>query len=87
MERLQTFDEAGAPLTLEARYKVHALGMWHKSAQVYLFNESGELLIQQRSHLKDLWGGFGVIVSESLKPWRIFGRRRYSRPIRRASGD
>ena len=66
MERLQTFDKAGAPLTLEARNKVHAQGIWRKSAQVYLSNESGELLIQQRSHLKDLWGAFGVIVSESI---------------------
>ena len=70
---MQTFDEAGAPLTLEARNKVYALGMWHKSAQVYLFYESGELLIQQRSHLKDLWGGlWSDSVGEHLSPGESF---------------
>ena len=73
MEMLQTFSEMLEVRSLETRYSVHQLGLWHKSTQVYLFNTEGELLIQQRSEIKDLYPGLWAdSVGEHLKPGESF---------------
>ena len=35
------------------RSEVHARGLMHRAAHVFVFNSSGELLLQQRSATKD----------------------------------
>ena len=69
VEELQIFDRTGRALGLCPRHVVHTEGHWHKSAQVFLFNEAGELLIQQRAFDKDLYAGlWDYSVGEHLKP-------------------
>ncbi len=69
MEELQIFDRAGRPSGVRPRHVVHAEGHWHKSAQVFLFNDQGQLLIQQRAIDKDLYAGlWDYSVGEHLKP-------------------
>ena len=73
MEKFQTFSESGEVMTLEERGVVHSKGLWHQSAQVYLFNEHGDLLIQQRSDQKDLYAGlWDGSVGEHLRPRESF---------------
>ena len=73
MEKFQTFSESGEVMTLEERGVVHSKGLWHQSAQVYLFNEHGDLLIQQRSDQKDLYAGlWDDSVGEHLRPRESF---------------
>ena len=69
MEYFQIFDEAGAPLGLKRRDEVHRDGDWHKSAQVFLFNPVGELLLQKRARDKDLYADlWDYSVGEHLRP-------------------
>jgi 16S rRNA (adenine1518-N6/adenine1519-N6)-dimethyltransferase len=37
-----------------SRREVHAQGLRHRAVHVFVFNSQGELLLQKRSHLKDL---------------------------------
>ena len=76
VEELQIFDRTGRALGLCPRHVVHTEGHWHKSAQVFLFNEAGELLIQQRAFEKDLYAGlWDYSVGEHLNLMRISGAR------------
>lgn len=69
VEYFQTFDDEGRPLGLVPRDEVHARGLWHKSAHVFLFTGSGELYVQQRAADKDLYAGaWDFSVGEHLKP-------------------
>ncbi len=79
MEYFETFDDAGERLGLVARDVVHRSGLWHKSAQVFVFDEAGALLIQQRAADKDLYAGlWDYSVGEHLQPGESFvaGARR-----------
>ena len=68
-EWFQTFNEASEPLALKLRERVHIDGDWHKAAQVFVFDFSGRLLIQQRSADKDLFPlRWDSSVGEHLKP-------------------
>ncbi len=79
MEYFETFDQEGRSLGLESRDVVHRSGLWHKSAQVFVFDTAGALLIQQRSADKDLYAGlWDYSVGEHLQPGESFaaGARR-----------
>ena len=52
-ELLDVFDEQGTLIGVAPRSQVHAKGLWHKTSQVWLLNEFGELLLQLRSAAKD----------------------------------
>jgi len=56
-------------LGLERRGIVHKQGLWHRTVNVLVFNEIGQLLIQKRASSKDvcpnLWD---LSVTEHLKP-------------------
>lgn len=69
MELFRTFNEQGEPVALVPRNEVHAAGYWHKSAQVFVFNAGGELLLQRRAPSKDLYAGlWDYSVGEHLQP-------------------
>jgi len=68
-ELFETFDEAGRPTGLAPRDRVHATGLWHRSAHVFLFDPDGALYIQQRAAGKDLFPGrWDFSVGEHLQP-------------------
>jgi isopentenyldiphosphate isomerase len=68
-EYFETWDDHGRPTGLIAREIVHARGLWHKSAHVFLFNVRGELLVQRRADDKDLYPGrWDFSVGEHLQP-------------------
>jgi isopentenyldiphosphate isomerase len=68
-ELFETFDEAGHSTGLVRRAEVHARGLWHRSAHVFLFDGSGALIIQRRASGKDLFPGcWDLSVGEHLKP-------------------
>jgi isopentenyldiphosphate isomerase len=72
-ERFETFDDLGNPTGLVERDVVHATGLWHKSAHVFLFNGSDELYVQRRAAHKDLYPGlWDFSVGEHLKPGETF---------------
>ncbi len=73
MELFATFDRHGGELGLRPRHEVHRLGLWHKSAQVFVFDPSGLLLIQRRAPDKDLYADlWDYSVGEHLKPGEEF---------------
>lgn len=48
---------------------MHAEGLWHKSAQVFLFDSAGRLYLQRRATGKDVCGGlWDQSVAEHLQP-------------------
>ncbi|MCH8142015.1 MAG: NUDIX domain-containing protein [Proteobacteria bacterium] len=68
-ELFETFDDNGNFTGLVERALVHSLGLWHKSASVFLFNVNCELYIQRRAPDKDLYAGqWDYSVGEHLKP-------------------
>ena len=68
-EQFATFTETGEPLGLVPRSRVHAEGLWHKSAQVFLFDAGGRLILQRRSADKDVCPGlWDQSAAEHLKP-------------------
>lgn len=78
-ELFETFDAAGNPTGLVARSRVHARGLWHRAAHVWLFTSDGRLHIQRRAAHKDLYPDlWDFSVGEHLKPGESFeaGARR-----------
>ncbi len=72
-EYFETFDEAGQLLGLAPRDEVHRNGSWHKSAQVFVFDDTGALLLQRRAQHKDLYAGlWDYSVGEHLQPGESF---------------
>lgn len=73
MELFATYDERGDAAGLVDRAQVHQHGLWHKSAQVFIFNPRGDLLMQLRAADKDLYGGlWDYSVGEHLQPGESF---------------
>lgn len=68
-ELLETLDTDGAPVGLAPRNRVHAEGLWHRAAHVWVYDEQGCVYVQRRSSQKDLnpdcWD---VGVGEHLQP-------------------
>ncbi len=60
-EMLDLIDEDDAVIGRETRVAVHAKGLWHRGAHVFLFTREGKLLIQKRSAARaaypSLWDG------------------------------
>lgn len=52
-ELLFVVDENNIPLEPKPRDEVHAKGYWHRNTHLWIVNDKGELLCQQRSQLKD----------------------------------
>ena len=72
-EPFEYFDEVGKCLGIKSRGEVHQQGLWHRSAQVFLFNPAGELLLQKRAANKDLYAGlWDYSVGEHLQPGESF---------------
>jgi len=68
-ELFETFDETGRPTGLVPRTEVHARGLWHRSAHVFLFRSDGGLYMQRRASTKDLYPGrWDFSVGEHLRP-------------------
>jgi len=68
-ELFETFDAQGNPRGLVARHRVHSLGLWHKSAHVFLFDSWQNLLLQLRAADKDLYPAlWDYSVGEHLQP-------------------
>lgn len=68
-ELLETLNDAGEPAGLVPRDRVHAEGLWHRAAHVWLYDRDGNVYVQRRSPYKDLnpdcWD---VSVGEHLQP-------------------
>jgi isopentenyl-diphosphate delta-isomerase len=78
-ELFEIFSEDGQRLGLAPRGRVHRLGLWHRSAQVFLFDHHGRLLLQRRAMTKDVCPGlWDQSVAEHLKPGETYldGARR-----------
>lgn len=72
-EYFETFDDHDRPTGLVPRSEVHARGLWHRSAHVFLFNGGGELYLQRRAPGKDLYPGrWDFSVGEHLKPGETY---------------
>jgi isopentenyldiphosphate isomerase len=68
-ELLETLDFRGKPLGLAPRSRIHGEGLWHRAANVLLFDPDGRLWIQRRAAAKDVWpGGWDLSVAEHLAP-------------------
>ena len=72
-ELFETYDDAGRPMGLMARHRVHTLGAWHRSAHVFLFDSAGALLVQRRAPDKDLYPDlWDYSVGEHLVPGETY---------------
>lgn len=72
-ELFETFDDAGAPTGLVERSVVHARGLWHRAAHVWLFASDGRLHVQRRAAHKDLYADlWDFSVGEHLQPGESF---------------
>lgn len=72
-ELFEIFDDQGNPRGLAARPRVHSLGLWHRSAHVFLFGTSGDLYLQLRAAGKDLYPDlWDYSVGEHLQPGETF---------------
>ncbi|MEM7365175.1 MAG: NUDIX domain-containing protein [Pseudomonadota bacterium] len=68
-ELFDTYTADGQPLGTMARDEVHRNGVWHRAVNVFLFNASGALLIQQRAAVKDVCPlKWDLSVAEHLQP-------------------
>lgn len=56
-ELLEVVDEQDRVIGLERRGVIHAKGLFHRSAQVLVFNSPGQLFVQKRSEGKDEFPG------------------------------
>jgi isopentenyldiphosphate isomerase len=68
-ELFETFADDGRPMGLVPRDVVHARGLWHRSAHVFLFTSDGMLCIQRRAADKDVHPDrWDLSVGEHLRP-------------------
>lgn len=68
-ERFETYDDFGSCTGLVPRSRVHAEGLWHRSAHVFLFTTEGRLYVQRRAADKDIYAGrWDYSVGEHLQP-------------------
>jgi len=67
-EWFEIFDDRGYPCGLVPRHEVHRQGLWHRSADVWVFGRDGRLLLQRRAENKDLFSGcWDYSVGEHLR--------------------
>jgi len=73
-ELFEILDEHGRGAGLVPRERVHGEGLWHRAAHVWVFDSQGCVLVQRRSHDKDLNGGlWDISVGEHLQPGETYG--------------
>ena len=56
-ELLEVVDEQDRVIGIERRGVIHARGLFHRSAQVLVFDSTGQLFVQKRSEAKDEFPG------------------------------
>jgi 8-oxo-dGTP pyrophosphatase MutT (NUDIX family)/2-phospho-L-lactate transferase/gluconeogenesis factor (CofD/UPF0052 family) len=67
-EKLQAFDNDGKSIPGGvSRLQVHRYGVWHRAVSIFVLNEYGEILLEKRSPLKDLFPGLYDIPGGHLK--------------------
>src|SRR5690348_11391125 len=67
-ETFEILDEAGRPIGIAPRSEVHARGLWHRAAHVFLFRSDGRLVLQRRQSTKDVCpDALDLSVAEHLK--------------------
>ena len=72
-EEFEIFSADGTLLGRAPRSRVHREGLWHKSAQVFLFDGTGRLYLQRRVDHKDVCGGlWDQSAAEHLTPGESF---------------
>lgn len=72
-EQFDIFSAAGVHLGLAPRSQVHREGLWHKSAQIFLFDAVGRLYLQRRAAVKDICPGlWDQSVAEHLIPGETY---------------
>ncbi len=68
-EYFEVFDNHGHLCGLLPRQDVHRRGLWHRSADVWVYRPDGSLLLQCRSRNKDLFPGcWDYSMGEHLLP-------------------
>jgi isopentenyldiphosphate isomerase len=73
LEFFETFDEDMQCTGRAARDVVHREGLWHRSSQVFVFDQTGALLVQRRAVDKDLYASlWDYSVGEHLQPGESF---------------
>lgn len=78
-EWFDIFDDDGQRCGQAPREEVHRRGLWHRSADVWVYRRDGRVLLQRRSQYKDLFAGcWDYSVGEHLRPGESFldGARR-----------
>jgi len=74
-EHFEILDQDGRPAGLAPRREVHRKGLWHRSANVFLFHPDGRLFLQRRVENKDVWpGAWDLSVAEHLTPGETFAQ-------------
>jgi isopentenyldiphosphate isomerase len=72
-ELFEVIDESGKVVGTEKRSVVHEKGFLHKSVDVFVLDEGGQIFIQQRSFDKDVGPGlWDLSAAEHLKPGESF---------------
>jgi len=72
-EWFEIFDSHGQSLGRQQRAHVHREGLWHKSAQVFVFDTANRLYLQRRTPDKDLYAGlWDYSVGEHLIPGETY---------------
>jgi isopentenyl-diphosphate delta-isomerase len=72
-ELFDIYREDGTSAGQATRAKAHAQGLWHRSSNVYCFDEKERLLIQRRQADKDVWpDAWDLSVAEHLRPGETF---------------
>ena len=72
-EQLETYDEPGRAAGLVERAAVHATGLWHCAAHVWLFDGAGRVLLQRRVASKDVYPDcWDLSVGEHLQPGETY---------------
>ena len=71
-EFIDIVDENGKELNIsESRKLAHKKGLWHKASGVIIINKKNEVLLQQRSILKEKkWRSLGYKRQWTYSIWR-----------------
>ena len=55
-ELIEIFDENNYPLNQQMmKIKAHQNGLWHRAVHIWVYNSNGDILLQLRSKIKDLY--------------------------------
>jgi isopentenyl-diphosphate delta-isomerase len=72
-EQFDIFSADGLHLGQASRSRVHREGLWHKSAQIFLYDPDGRLYLQRRAADKDICADlWDQSVAEHLQPGETY---------------